>query len=271
VARALKPRPWPGDAGAAASITFDVDAECGFLAEGDEYRRRLTTLSEARFGVVRGLPRILAELAEFEAPATFYVPGDTAERHADAVAAILPDGHEVGHHGHRHLRSDRIDADAQRVELDEGLAALERVLGVRPAGYRSPSWQLTPETLGLLGEFGFSFDSSCMGDDRPYVEEHGDASILELPVHWSLDDWPNFFWSEDGGGNLAAPAAVLEAWSLELDRAVADRRHVTFTMHPEVIGRGYRIGVLRGLLEAIRDRDLWLATHAEVAAHLGSG
>lgn len=271
MARSLPPTTWPEGARAAVSITFDVDAECGFLCEGEEYARRLTTLSEARFGPVRGLPRILALLDEHAVPATFYVPGDTAERHGAAVGTILAAGHEIGHHGHLHLRSDRIGADEQRAEIERGFAALERTLGVRPRGYRSASWELTPETLALLGEFGFAYDSSCMGDDRPYVEEHDGVSILELPVHWSLDDWPSFYWGIDGGGTLARPGDVLEVWLAELDAAVAEGRHVTFTMHPEIVGRSYRLPLLRGLLEAVRERSgVWAATHGQVADAVGA-
>ena len=34
-----------------------------------------------------------------------------------------------------------------------------------------------------------------MGDDRPYWESWAARRLLELPVHWSLDDWPRFGWS----------------------------------------------------------------------------
>jgi peptidoglycan-N-acetylglucosamine deacetylase len=38
---------------------------------------------------------------------------------------------------------------------------------------------MTPETFDLLLEFGFEYDSSCMGDDRPYMEAWEGRSILE--------------------------------------------------------------------------------------------
>ena len=196
---------WPGGARCAVSFTFDVDAESGFLGDGPEYARRLTTLSEGRFGVVRGVPRILQLFRSHGLHATFFVPGDTAERHPGVVPAILEDGHEIGHHGHLHLRSDRISLQQQREELEQGFAALEAAGAPRPRGYRSPAWELTPETFALLVEHGFAYDSSAMGDDRPYVEEHDGLRLLELPVHWSLDDWPRFGWSIDRGGNVGDP------------------------------------------------------------------
>jgi peptidoglycan-N-acetylglucosamine deacetylase len=253
---------WPGGADVAVSLTFDVDAESGWLPEA---ARQLSTLSEGRYGVVRGLPRILAILERADVKGTFYVPGDTAERHRDALRAVADAGHEIGHHGHLHLQSDQIDAAAQREEIERGLEALDANLGVTPAGYRSPSWELTPETFALLVEHGFAYDSSCMGDDRPYVEAYEDLRILELPVHWSLDDWPHLHWRPGRGDAFTAPEDFLATWLAEFDSALEERRHITFTMHPEVIGRGHRAALLDRLIAEMRERGVvWFAPHADV-------
>jgi len=264
--RALALPSWPHGADVAVSLTFDVDGESAWLGRGAEYESRLSTLSDARFGIVRGLPRILALLRELQISATFYVPGDTAERHPDAIRAVADAGHEIGHHGYLHLRPDQIDEARQREEVDRGIAALEACVGRRPHGYRSPAWELTPATLAHIVARGFRYDSSCMGDDRPYVERHGPAEILELPVHWSLDDYPHFGFSLHDGGRLSGTAPVLDAWVAEFEVALRERRHLTYTMHPEVIGRGYRTEMLRRFVETIRARaNVWFATHAEVA------
>ncbi|MGE0066580.1 MAG: polysaccharide deacetylase [Solirubrobacterales bacterium] len=261
---------WPGGAAVAVSFSFDVDAESGFLGEGDEYARRITALSEGAFGVRRGVPRILELLARWRVPATFFVPGDTAERHPGLCSTLLEAGHEIGHHGYLHLRSDKVSAEAQRLEVERGLAALAAAGAPVPRGYRSTSWELTPETFALLREHGFAYDSSCMGDDRPYLQEWEGERILELPVHWSLDDWPRFGWMIDGGGNVADVAELLSAWLGEYRAARSEGRHVTFTMHPEVIGRAYRFSAFETLVETIAaDHGVWFARLDEVAAHVG--
>ncbi len=84
------------------------------------------------------------------------------------------------------------------------LAEHERLLGRRPQGYRSPAWDFSDATLGLLEEHGFVWDSSLMGRDfevyrpRPVVtvdRERGNSfgppsPIVEIPVSWYLDDFP---------------------------------------------------------------------------------
>jgi peptidoglycan/xylan/chitin deacetylase (PgdA/CDA1 family) len=266
MARGIELPAWPNGADVAVCLTFDVDAEAPWLAQSSDFARRLSTLSEGRYGVVRGVPRILDLLDRHGVRATFYVPGSTAARHPDCVRAVVAAGHEIAHHGHLHLRSHQLGADAQREEVERGLEELQRLAGRAPRGYRSPAWELTPETFALLLEHGFTYDSSCMGDDRPYYEELGPRTLLELPVHWSLDDWPYFGWSVDRGGNLSAPSAWLETWRGEFESALAERRLVTYTMHPEVVGRGHRLRALDELVTGMRRRgSVWFATHGEVA------
>ncbi|WP_455360641.1 polysaccharide deacetylase family protein [Streptomyces sp. SYSU K21746] len=260
---------WPHGAEAAVSFTFDVDAEAGWLGEGESYASRLTTLSEGRYGVVRGMPRILRLLSEHGIRGTFFVPGHTAELYPGTIQDILEAGHEVGHHGHMHLRSDKATPAEQRAEIEQGLAALAGAGAPTPVGYRSASWELTPETFDLLIEHGFDYDSSCMGDDRPYYEVHDGSTLLELPVHWSLDDWPRYGWNIDTGGNTAPPGELYTSWLAEYTVARAERRHVVYTMHPEVIGRPQRFVELVRLIEEIsRVGGSWQAPLADVAAHV---
>jgi peptidoglycan/xylan/chitin deacetylase (PgdA/CDA1 family) len=249
------------------SLTFDVDGEAGLAGRPvpGGWDDRLTGRSEARFGVERGLSRVLDVLARHGAVATFYVPGAVARDVPDAIRAIAAAGHEVAHHGFAHHAPTALDAEGQRDEVEAGLAALGALLGERPAGYRAPAWELTPCTLALLREQGFAYDSSLMGDDRPYRLAGG---LVELPVHWSLDDVPYFAYGPGiPHAPIAEPDAVARAWIAELERARSDDRHITYTMHPDVIARGARITILERLLATLDTPPL---THL-AAAHAWAG
>ncbi|HEX7290612.1 MAG TPA: hypothetical protein VF250_05715, partial [Conexibacter sp.] len=158
------------------------------------------------------------------------------------------------------------DARLQRDEIERGIASLEALAGERPQGYRSPWWELTQTTYDLLCEHGFAYDSSCMEDDRPHRYRHASGDLLEFPVHWCLDDWPYYSWSGEQGGNLFAPSTPTEVWTQELQRARAERGHATYTLHPEVTGRGNRLAALESLIRAARDAsDVAFVTHGELA------
>jgi peptidoglycan/xylan/chitin deacetylase (PgdA/CDA1 family) len=256
---------WPGRASVAVSLTFDVDAEAGLVGAGVDQSGCLSTFSECRYGITRGLQRILPLLADHKARSTFYVPGFTAQKYPEAVLAVQDAGHEIAHHGYLHRPPNRLDPELQREELERGTAILEAITGVTPKGYRAPSWELTGDTFRLLCDMGFGYDSSCMGDDWPYLERVGDRTLVELPVHWSLDDWPYYSW-QSGKGLLSDPAVVGAVWLREFREALAERGHVTYTLHPEVSGRRSRFAALRELMEHMSSTgQVWFASHGEVA------
>jgi peptidoglycan/xylan/chitin deacetylase (PgdA/CDA1 family) len=241
------------------SITVDVDGAAGLPGGGAGYEHRLSCWSERTYGLAAGLPRILAALEEVGARATFYVPGITAERHPDEIGALAGTKHELGHHGHTHRFPCDLDDAAQRAEIADGSHALAAVTGRTPRGYRAPGWELTRATLDALGDAGFTFDSSLMGDDRPYLIEAGGRQLVELPVHWALDDAPHFAHTTD-------PAALCAVWLAELGAACSEDRHMTVTCHPEILGRAHRVDVLRRLLDAAVRDEVAIVTHGEVAA-----
>jgi peptidoglycan-N-acetylglucosamine deacetylase len=247
------------------SLSFDVDGLAGLACRPVDggWERRLSGLSEVEFGLRRGVARVLERLAARGVRGTFYVPGTVALAEPGLIGQIAQAGHEIAHHGHAHLPAHQLDADGQRHEIEAGLGALETVLGARPAGYRSPAWELTPVTLQLLTEHGFLYDSSLMGDDRPYRI----ASLIELPVHWSLDDVPFFAY---GPGIAHAPPAdpdtVARVWTHEHDLAAREHRHLTYTMHPEIIARGTRITILERLLDHLHAHRTPTHTHQHTAS-----
>jgi peptidoglycan-N-acetylglucosamine deacetylase len=219
-----------------AALTFDVDGLAGLACRpGGPWAGRLTPRSEHEY-VWAGLRRVVGVLDRYHAHATFYVPGATIDEDPAVFAELLAAGHDVAHHGYAHRRTTDLDVAGERDELERGIEALARI-GATPSGYRSPGWELTAATLGWLPELGFAWDSSLMAAERPYRI----GALLELPVHWRLDDVPYF-------AALRDPREVLAIWTAEFDAA---EDHVTYTMHPEITARGHRLALLEGLLEHV--------------------
>jgi peptidoglycan/xylan/chitin deacetylase (PgdA/CDA1 family) len=241
---------WLGDNAAALALTFDVDAESNLLSRGDHYLEHLSAVSHQQYGPRIGVPRLVAMLARHKAPATFFVPGIIAERWPETVDTILQEGHEVALHGHKHLRPGAIDLDAQRDEVERGLAALEH-LGVMPKGYRCPGWEMTSFTFQLLREHGLIYDSSLMDDDRPYLLRTPWGELAELPPHWSLDDWEQYMYMRDPalGEHIESPRKVLGMWSDELDAMRSTHSLLTLTCHPLLSGRPSRTRAIEQLIE----------------------
>jgi peptidoglycan/xylan/chitin deacetylase (PgdA/CDA1 family) len=248
-------------------LSFDVDAESPILAQGRHYADSAMVMTHQAYGPRVAVPRLLELLREYGLPATFFVPGLTAERYPATVESILEAGHEVGHHSHSHRSPVDLSEDEERADFERALAALERV-GVRPAGHRAAMWEASWRTAGLVAEHGMRYDSSLMDADRPYRLRIGERTIAELPPHWSLDDWEQYAFLPRPhiGAVIESPAKVLEMWRAELDAMRKYGCLFMLTCHPFLSGRPSRVEALRALIEHALDAgDVEFATAAAVA------
>lgn len=265
---------WPDGARAGATFTFDVDAESAILASHPAAAGWLDVMSHQAYGPRTGVPRILQMLDRRSIRATFFVPGYTAERWPDVVKAIRDGGHEIGHHGYLHESSREADEQTEETRLLRGLDALEKVAGIRPTGYRAPMWEVSYALPRILARHGFRYDSSLMDADVPYRLASSNApdasSIIELPVHWSLDDWEPYAYLPGitGSGVISHPDEVASRWRVELEAMVLDGGMFMLTSHPFLTGRASRTIALERLITRAQELDgVWIATCDEIARH----
>lgn len=258
---------WPGDARCAACFTFDFDAEEVWIGEDSANAERPGVLSQGTYGAKVAVPAILGLLGRQHLTATFFVPGRVAERHPRQVEEIVSAGHEVAHHGYTHRSVTTLDAAEEEEEMRRGLEVL-RSFTPDVVGYRSPSWEVTPHTLSLASKYGLTYTSILMDDIRPY--RHEETGIVELPISWVLDDAPHFWF--DGASwtrKMATNEEVRSIWRAEFDGIRAMGGAFVLTMHPQIIGRPGRLGLLEETIEYVRGHgDVWVATARELAGVL---
>lgn len=248
-------------------LTFDFDALSLWIARG---MTTPTPISQGEFGAV-GAERILALLASHAVPATWFIPGHTIETYPTLCTRIYAAGHEIGHHGYAHEAPVGRTRAAEEDVLVRGNEAIRHLTGAPAAGYRSPAWDLSPHSVELLLAHGFTYDSSMMANDyTPYFARRGDiitadqparfgatTSLIELPVSWSLDDFPHFeyLWTATHlQQGLQRADDVLANWLDDfryLTRTL-EWGVLTFTFHPQVIGRGHRMLLLERLIDELQ-------------------
>jgi peptidoglycan/xylan/chitin deacetylase (PgdA/CDA1 family) len=269
-------------------LTFDFDTQSGFIARG---MTSPTPLSRGEFGLV-GARRILALLKSHSIRATWFVPGFTIESHPQACEAVVEDGHEVAHHSWAHIPPANQRRDEEEADLVRANAAIERLTGKTARGYRSPSWDLSENTIDLLITHGFLYDSSLMGADYwPYRARRNDVAelgqpfrfgpetaLIEMPISWSLDDFPHFEFVRTPTTvlpGLHSARTVMQNWHdefLYMKKSV-DWGVLTYTMHPYVIGRGYRMLAFEDLVAKLaRDGAVFMTMEdaaREAQAYLG--
>jgi peptidoglycan-N-acetylglucosamine deacetylase len=262
-------------------LTFDFDTQSGFIARG---MTTPTPLSRGEFGLV-GARRILGLLKSSGIRATWFIPGFTIESHPGACEAVVQDGHEVAHHSWAHIPPAQQSREEEEADLVRANDAIARLTGRKARGYRSPSWDLSENTIDLLLSYDFLYDSSLMGADYwPYRARRGDqaelgkpyrfgeeTALIEMPISWSLDDYPHFEFVRTPTTvlpGLHSARTVMENWRDEFSymQQTVEWGVLTYTMHPYVIGRGYRMLALERLVKDLAAAGAVFMTMAEAAA-----
>ena len=262
--RDLTPDFWPGDARVAVLLSYDVDNETTQGLRTGEIN--IGSLSQGEYGSRVALPRIVRLMDEENIPASFFFPAWSLKIAPEQAERILASGiHEIAVHGWNHELNTALDGETEKRLLRLSMETIEEISGVKPVGFRAPSWNHSPNTLSIVRELGFLYESSLMADDRPYeLLQNGDPTgLVELPVEWILDDAPLF---NPLGARYMNPRDIMQVWIDEFEVAWDEGTMFLLTMHPHVIGHRSRLVALKGLIDHIKARgNVWFGTHEEAA------
>lgn len=267
-------------------VTFDFDAVSLWIQ-----RKQVTPtpVSRGEFGAV-AVPRILNLLDSRNVKSTWFIPGHTVETYPKLCKEIVDAGHEIGLHGYAHENASELDEKQERQMFLRALDILGNLIGESPKGNRSPSWDLTAHSANIMMELGITYDSSLMSRDyAPFYVRQGDevtdkdamkfgksTNLIEVPVSWSLDDYPAFEYvrmSEVVMPGLRKPEDVFANWMGDLTYMLRDFVDgvLVVTFHPQVIGRGHRMLGLEAWLDQLHTADIEFEKLGVVAEEFDSG
>lgn len=260
----------------AVSLGMDFDAQA--IWDGSFDLLSPAYMSRGEFGAEVAAPRILDLLDKYNLKITWFIPGHTADTFPDICKEIVRRGHEIGHHGYVHENPTKQPYEQEKKVMEMGLESLAKIGAPKPTVYRSPYWDFSPNTLNILEEYGFKYDSSLMGNDLfPYyprpVETHSDranvfgepSKVLELPVSWFLDDWPQCEYLTGGQEGQRPAQDIFDRWASIFDYACTlDGACYMLTCHPQTTGRAHMIQMYEKLIQYMAERGAWFATAFEV-------
>lgn len=251
---------WPAGTRCAVTLTFDFQGgeDIRPLANGTINHE---TYTQCEYGPNTAIWRILRILEEENVTATFLTCGAIAERYPDAVKAIVAKGHEVAGHGYHHEVARDLSRDDENDVMRKTVNMISDRAGNQPMGWRSCTQ--SPNSLALLMDHGFLWNSNSFSHDLPFLWRDGDRVLVELPRQ-PFGDGRTYF---NDHGN---PDHSLIVWKGMFDELHGESKQAAtycpFQFHPYISGRPGRAKALRAIIQHMKKADgVWFATGSEVA------
>ncbi|MFC1985396.1 polysaccharide deacetylase family protein [Chloroflexota bacterium] len=153
--------------------------------------------------IVEATMPILNLLDKYQTKATFFVLGLVANNYPELIRDIFNHGHEIACHGYSHKTLHELGPVGFEDEIEKSVDLLQSITGVRPFGFRAPSFSVDNSTkwaFAILKKYGFQYDSSIFpartmlygvpkAPLHPYklclddiVKEGSDGDLVEFPV-----------------------------------------------------------------------------------------
>ncbi len=260
---------WPEGKRIAVMMAFDLDAEALWDAnhnQADTFFRGIGS-----YGPVQGMPRILNLMHKHDIPATFFIPGITAERYPEVVKEIARCGHEIAFHGYTH------NCWPTKEEEDAAMTRSEQIIfnltGQKLIGQRAPDGDVFDFTVELLREHGYIYSSNWRNDDGPFLHKVDGKEIpfVELPKDSIFDDTTYDMYVDrpyQTCTQIRNAREMTQIWKDEFDALADEGRMINFVIHPQFIGHISRIDALDGLIAYMKENGAWFATNADVARYV---
>jgi peptidoglycan-N-acetylglucosamine deacetylase len=265
---------WPEGKSCCFSITVDLSVASGpaGITEDD------LASPKAQFGLREGLDRVMDALSRFGLKATFATPAVMGRVQASALRQLIQQGHEIAAEGFRHEDVSALSRDDEAARIDLTTTVLSEITGRRPEGWFSLPRQgdpfaggtISPHTMDLLIEAGYSYFGNGLADDIPHhwvTDPAAPRSILTMPYYYHYDDQFFLLFPSKGTG-LEHADSLFRNWRAEFGAQHRRGRHFHATLHPYAVGFGHRVRLLETFFQHVSGfGDIWNATASAVIAH----
>lgn len=142
------------------TIQIDLD---GLWANLQYYGHKIELIPDIIFE--SSIPRYLELFDKYNVKATFFLIGKDGEirEKVKLVREISKAGHEVANHTYSHIFGFRKLSSSEKIkEIERGEKVIEKVTGKLPVGFKVPGYDIDVETLKLLTDKNYLYDSSII-------------------------------------------------------------------------------------------------------------
>ena len=118
------------------------------------------------------LQRFLDIFKKYDIKATFFIIGKNLEDDSNSkiLLKIINQGHELANHTYSHpLNFSKLSMNEKKMEIEKCHNLVYTKLGYDMKGFRAPSWDVDNETLTILENMGYDYDSSIFPSPFKFI------------------------------------------------------------------------------------------------------
>jgi peptidoglycan/xylan/chitin deacetylase (PgdA/CDA1 family) len=222
-----------------------------------------TAISWAAYGPRRGIYRLLDGFARHGARASVMTNAIIAERHPEAVKAVVAGGHELVSHSYAmDVMPVMMKEDEERTNIRRCTELLQNVSGKAVKGWLSPRATPSANSARLLTEAGYVWYGDTLADDLPWTETFGDKKIVAIPLSTDVNDMR----SMKDSAPVSAIVSTFEEQLTRLREHDSETAVIDCTVHAHIFGRPHGAHYFERVVEmAARSPDVWVATRMDIA------
>ncbi len=222
-----------------------------------------------QYGARRGIWNILELLDRYQVKATFLVCGTTAEKYPDSVKAASKAGHEIAGLSYSFESVRTASVERERSIVRKSVEVLQGITGSKIQGWRCPDYRVSPQTLDILAEEGFAWDSSLLNDDLPCLFQCGARRLVEIPFTTSTADKTFVGYPSPQRGG---PDGLANVWNNEFEVLYAESeraaRFLILSLQTWATGRLTSVRILKQFLDRlVGHEEIWFASCGDISRH----
>ena len=218
------------------------------------------------YGSRVGVWRILKLFEEKQIPLTIYAVAMAAERHPQAIKAMIDAGHEIASHGYRWINYQYVHEDTEREHIRKAVEILTQVSGSRPLGWYTG--RTSPNTRRLVAEYGgFLYDADDYNDDLPYWAVVEGKPQLIVPYTLDVNDMR---FAAVQGFNCGDQfyTYLKDSFDTLYTEGAETPRMMSVGLHCRIVGHPGRIASLARFIDYAKGHEaVWFCRRIDIARH----
>ncbi len=217
------------------------------------------------YGVRVGVWRMIDVMQQNDIRGTVALNSDVCHHYPQIIEATRALGWE--HMGHGKTNSVWINQQSETEEralIREVLDTIGQATGQRPKGWLSPSLTESLNTPDLLAEEGVEYLADWANDEQPYAMQVRNKTLLSMPYSIEINDITVFLGNHGTAEEFYT--RIVDQFDVLYEDGQVSGRVMSISLHPFLIGHGFRSKYLDRALKYIRSREeVWLATGTEIS------